>query len=128
MDFGSVGGFSLLIFAIGASIVFLVMISRVLVKIPPFSAVSGSDQVIDHGIKCNGCETHLVLKYDDVKKYCTIGEIEDLRIICDKVRMGRKESGRDPDPVYFICNKDEPYAEYTERSILIGEAMKQQAS
>lgn len=76
----------------------------------------------------NGCETHLVLKLDDIMNALSKRELSELSSIVDEVRSYREGQGKNPDPTYLVCNTDEPYAEEVELAILRGEETKAKES
>ncbi len=71
-------------------------------------------------IKLNGCETHVVLKYDDMKKYLNDNELAIFSSMLSKLEHCRMKDGKKPVNHYYICNKDEPYADDVHRAIVIG--------
>jgi hypothetical protein len=70
--------------------------------------------------------THIVLKKDDVAKYLTKPEQETLGSFMDKIARGRACDGKQPVNYYYICNRDEPYAEAVYSAILEGEESRQE--
>ncbi|MDF2841673.1 MAG: hypothetical protein K0R00_99 [Herbinix sp.] len=54
--------------------------------------------------------THIVLKKEDVDKYLTLGEVEILARLCEKIvsRRGKEDK---PHNEYIVCDTDETYAE-----------------
>lgn len=67
--------------------------------------------------------THIVLKLDDVKKFLVTKQDFDAFIKCLKlIDQGLVKENRSHD--YWVCNKDEPYADEVIRIILAGEDMK----
>ena len=58
----------------------------------------------------NGCETHLVIKIEDAKKYLTLKEQAALDEMLCKIESGREKDGKTRVNHYYICNKDELYA------------------
>lgn len=75
-------------------------------------------------IKPNGCDTHLVVKYTDIEKYLSKSDISKLSEFLSKIEDGRRSDGKTPVNNYYICNKDEPYANSVEKAILDGERYK----
>lgn len=73
----------------------------------------------------NGCDTHLVLKVEDIEKYLCPAQMDSLNEICNTIAKGRYEDEKHPVNTYFICNKDEPYAKDVEDVILKGEEEKE---
>lgn len=67
--------------------------------------------------------THLVLKNDDVRKYCDELQQAQLSAICETISNGRIADGKTLN-TYYICNTDEPYAEVVHGVIMGGEAVK----
>jgi len=61
-------------------------------------------------LKANGCNTHLVIKMEDAEKYLTGLEFGILEDICKKIETGRLQDGKKIGNEYYICNKDELYA------------------
>lgn len=55
--------------------------------------------------------THVVLKREDIEKYCSDQQQESLKEIMDAVAAGRKADGKNPNAEYIVCNMDEPYAD-----------------
>jgi hypothetical protein len=64
--------------------------------------------------------THLVLKNDEVRKYCTEMQIAQLSGICESISNGRMYEGK-PLNTYFVVNTDEPYADSVFKIIKQGE-------
>lgn len=62
-------------------------------------------------LKANGCHTHLVLKIADAEQYLTDWELGMLEDICKKIEAGRLQDRKKIGNEYYICNKDEPYAD-----------------
>ena len=75
-------------------------------------------------MKANGCGTHLVLKIDDIEGALSKEQIAQLDELCAYVRLCRSERGKDPNPEYLVCNRDEPYAQAVENAINNGENLK----
>jgi D-alanyl-D-alanine dipeptidase len=69
-------------------------------------------------------KTHVVLKLKDIA-YLSPSLQADLRHICRKVIELRDIMQKEPNPEYFVVNKDEPYAEKILEAILEGERNKQ---
>lgn len=74
----------------------------------------------------NGCNTHLVLKMEDIRKYLDVQQLKALDLMIRDIEEGRKKEGKNPLNTYYICNTDEPYAEEVENTILQGEQAKVQ--
>lgn len=72
--------------------------------------------------------THLVLKYEDVEKYCKAGDLNALDFIRHKIKKGREKDGKPINNSYYICNVDEPYADKVLQDILQGESYKKFSS
>lgn len=68
--------------------------------------------------------THIVLKKDDIDNYLNQEEICWLDKIMTSIQMTRKEEGKPLNNQYYICNKDEPYADTVLQVILDGEDKK----
>jgi len=62
----------------------------------------------------------------NLKDYNKLGEAAQtsLHAVLARIVELRKEEGRDPDPNYYTCNRDEPYAKEVLRIILEGEQVK----
>jgi hypothetical protein len=52
----------------------------------------------------------VVLKVEDIEKYCSFEQHEQLSDICSQVEGGRMEEGKNAENRYFVVNTDEPYA------------------
>lgn len=68
--------------------------------------------------------THIVIKREDVLKYLEEPEQVALEDMIAKIIQGRAKDQKPPVNHYYICNKDEPYAEVVHGIILGGEAVK----
>ena len=66
--------------------------------------------------------THIVIKREDVFKYLTDSQIEDLDIVLNTIADGREKDGKKTDNSYYICNTDEPYADEVLEVILKAES------
>lgn len=77
------------------------------------------------GTKVNGCNTHLVVKMDDIRRYLSTDQLYALDGIVRSIESGRMEDGKNPSNTYYICNTDEPYAKDVENIILEGEKEKE---
>lgn len=67
----------------------------------------------------------IVLKVEDLEECLTDEQIESMKGILDCVRTSRLESGRNPEPTYYVINTDEHYADKVKQIIEnneIGEA------
>ena len=53
---------------------------------------------------------YLVLKWDDIDKYLTRIERENLLVVCKKIEIYRSFDGKEENN-YVVVNEDEPYAE-----------------
>lgn len=72
--------------------------------------------------------THIVIKKEDAKKYLSEEEFQELEKMLCKIGEGRIKENKKPVNEYYICNKDEPYAEMA-REVIIGvEYQKEQES
>lgn len=69
-------------------------------------------------------DTHLVLKYKDIEKYCSAGDLNALDFIRHKIKKGREKDGRSVCNEYYMCNTDEPYANEVLKVIKNGEDKK----
>lgn len=70
--------------------------------------------------------THIVIKNEDVKKYCSIEARLQLKNILKTIECGRQLDGKVSSNSYYICNTDEPYADKVLDVILTGEANKEE--
>jgi hypothetical protein len=52
----------------------------------------------------------VVLKIEDVDKYCSFEQQEQLSDICVQIEGGRMEEGKNAENRYLVVNIDEPYA------------------
>jgi hypothetical protein len=52
----------------------------------------------------------VVLKAEDIEKYCSFEQQEQLSEICNQIQGGRMEEGKNAENRYFVVNADEPYA------------------
>lgn len=66
----------------------------------------------------------LVLKWSDIEKL-SITNRGMVYAIIEKIGKLRCREGRDPDPKYYVCNRDEPYSMDVLNMILIGEDKKE---
>lgn len=69
--------------------------------------------------------THIVIKKEDALKYLTTVEYQSLETILAIISEGRAEDNKKPVNEYYICNKDEPYAEMVHGVIYAGERYRQ---
>lgn len=68
--------------------------------------------------------THYVLKRSDVYGALSAKQFEELSALIKVVEQYRQANGK-PLNKYYICNKDEPYAEEVLSVILKGEVRKE---
>ena len=68
--------------------------------------------------------THIVIKREDALKYLTEVEYQTLEEFLKTIIRGRAKDNKSPINNYYICNKDEPYAEVVHGVIIGGEAVK----
>lgn len=83
-------------------------------------------------------EKYLVLKLEDLEEFFaqyqrgifateeeekTMAEVP-FRYVLEQVANIRKQDGRNPNPRYWVCNQDEPYADMIIRLIELGEKSK----
>ena len=66
--------------------------------------------------------THIVIKREDIFKYLTDNQIKNLDDVLNTIADGRKKDGKKPVNSYYICNKDEPYADEVLEVILKAES------
>ena len=66
----------------------------------------------------------IVIKREDVIKYLTYSERQNLDDILDKITNGRKQDNKNPINYYYVCNTDEPYANAVHDVIIGGEIVK----
>ena len=79
----------------------------------------------EEGEKMNGCDgKFLVLKSEDIQKHLSEEEQEQLLHMTQKIGAGRIQEGKNPFNEYWVCSKDEPYANVVYHNILIGEKIK----
>lgn len=52
----------------------------------------------------------IVLKLEDLEDCLSDQQIENAKDILETVRKYRGETGRNPEPTYYVINTDEPYA------------------
>jgi hypothetical protein len=52
----------------------------------------------------------VVLKIEDIEKYCSFEQQEQLTGICNQIEGGRMEEGKNAENRYFVVNTDEAYA------------------
>ena len=71
--------------------------------------------------------THLVIKNDDIRKYCTEMQRAQLSAICETVSNGRMDEGKTLNN-YYVVNTDEPYAEEVLQVILKHEHLANKAN
>jgi len=67
--------------------------------------------------------THVVFKWDDIRKYLSKEQRKQLMQINDTIAAGRVNDGKVGENKYYICNQDEPYAEKVLIEILKGEGV-----
>lgn len=70
-------------------------------------------------------EKYIVLKNEDIEKYCKVGDLNALDFIRHRIRAGRENEGKPTNNSYYVCNTDEPYADEVLHVILNGEDGKQ---
>ena len=69
-------------------------------------------------------DTHIVIKTEDVLKYLEEPERVALDNMIGKIMRGRSIDHKCPANHYYICNKDEPYADTVKGVIMGGETVK----
>lgn len=69
---------------------------------------------------------YVVLGYEDLEKLPFVDQTALASLIEHTTRL-RASEGRNPSPLYFVCNQDEPYAEEVWQVILRGERGKVEA-
>ncbi len=74
----------------------------------------------------NKFNTHIVIKREDVLKYLTDAQRQALEDILQTIGYHRAEDNKKSYNDYYICNKDEPYAEMVHGVIVGGEYAKKQ--
>lgn len=52
-----------------------------------------------------------VLKMEDIEKYCTEDQKNNLSIMVQNILAGRKNEGKKPSNEYLVVNKDEKYSQ-----------------
>lgn len=70
--------------------------------------------------------THIVIKKEDALKYLSEPALQSLEEILNMIEQGRIRDGKKGVNEYYICNTDEPYAEFIHNMILIKEHGKNQ--
>lgn len=65
-----------------------------------------------------------MLKQEDIEKYLTEEQKEQLNEMALAIVNGRARDGKCPINSYYVCNKDEPYAEKVRTAIMRGEKKK----
>lgn len=65
--------------------------------------------------------THAVFKWEDIRKYLSEEQQEQLRQIKATIGDGRVQDGKKRKNLYYVCNLDEPYANEVLEVILNGE-------
>jgi hypothetical protein len=68
--------------------------------------------------------THIILKREDVEKYCTLDQQLRLGGIISAVLQGRNRDGKKLNS-YIICNTDEPYYDDMYAVLCAGEEAKE---
>lgn len=53
---------------------------------------------------------YVVLKIEDIDKYCSFEQQEQLSDICNQIQGGRMEEKKNAENRYLVINTDEPYA------------------
>ncbi len=66
----------------------------------------------------------VVIKKEDALKYLPEPMLQSLETILNTIASARAENGKKPINEYWICNKDEPYAEMVHGVIVAGEISK----
>ena len=69
--------------------------------------------------------THIVIKREDALKYLEESEYQTLEDLQQKITIGRARDCKNPINSYYVCNKDEPYAEMVKGVIVGGEYVKE---
>lgn len=67
---------------------------------------------------------YIVIKREDALRYLTEVELQSLETILSVICEGRSKDGKEPFNTYYMCNTDEPYADFVHGAILAGEASK----
>lgn len=65
--------------------------------------------------------SHIVIKHEDVLKYLSAQEQQQLDGMLETIATGREKDGKEPVNTYYICNTDEPYANFVYGVIMGGE-------
>lgn len=53
----------------------------------------------------------VVLKLDDIEKYCSFEQQEQLSGVCNEIEAGRFRDNKETEKRYFVVGTDEPYAD-----------------
>lgn len=53
---------------------------------------------------------YIVLKIEDIEKYCSFEQQEQLSDICNDIQGGRAGNGKAEENRYYVVNTDETYA------------------
>lgn len=66
----------------------------------------------------------IVVKMDDYMRLSITNRGKLLGVL-DMIQKTRLKDGRDPEPKYYVCNRDEPYSMDVLNTILKGEERKE---
>lgn len=55
--------------------------------------------------------THIVIKRDDIKKYLSVRQLNNLQDVLNTIMNGREKDGKNRCNKYYICNVDESYSD-----------------
>lgn len=72
-------------------------------------------------------DTHIVIKRADAEKYLAKHGQMQLEALLAAISIGREQDGKPAENSYYVCNTDEPYADWILQAILDGEAGKEEA-
>ena len=64
--------------------------------------------------------THTVLKNEDIEKYLSVKQKDNLKQIIMTIGYGRDRDGKEAVNHYYVCNVDEPYSDKVLDIILKG--------
>lgn len=64
--------------------------------------------------------THIVIKRDDIKKYLSVRQLNNLQDVLNTIMNGREKDGKNRCNEYYICNVDEHYSDKVLDVILKG--------
>ena len=89
------------------------------IPLQPFENITPDEKGdFNKKVLANGCNTHCVLKLQDIYDVLSFGDICKLIAMVCRIQSFRANHGKNNKAEYYICNTDEPYADDANKVIL----------